>query len=134
MNGSPESEGKNAEMSRALQARGTLGALEEHRSPSSCCPGDAAERSPCDLEPGHYSNEIEEKRCLAGDGRRTNKQSGLTLTSDGDGLGCLGEGAQMNQHDDGWRCGDRYCRMHHDAQLAMVGVSSALVQVRNLRK
>jgi hypothetical protein len=72
------------------------------------------------------------KDALAGDRRRANKEANLPLAGNYDGLG-LGRGSsQLHDDDDGRSSGHgRHC-VHGDAELAMVGIALAWVQVRDL--
>jgi hypothetical protein len=73
-----------------------------------------------------------EKMLLAGAGRGTDEEPGLALPDHDEGLGLGRGGAQLHHHNDG-RCGRhwRQC-VHHDAQLAMIGVGLVGVKVRYL--
>jgi hypothetical protein len=56
----------------------------------------------------------------------------LPLAGNDDGLGLRGGRTHLHQLDGGRRGRDRHRRVHHDAQLAMIGVGLAGVQVGDL--
>jgi hypothetical protein len=69
---------------------------------------------------------------LAGDRRRANEEANLPLAGNDDELG-LGRGSSQLHNEDVRRSGcDRRNRVHGDAELAMIGVALAGVQVRDL--
>lgn len=72
------------------------------------------------------------KDALAGAWRGANKELGLALPDHADWLGSWHEDTQSHTLDDGCQGRDRHHRVHHYAQLAMISVSLALVNVRNL--
>ena len=76
--------------------------------------------------------EWKRKDALAGGGRRANEEANLPLTGDYDGRG-LGRGSSQLHDDDCGRrgCDGRHC-VHGDAELAMIGVALAGMQVRDL--
>ncbi len=70
---------------------------------------------------------------LQGDGRGTDEEAELGSPGYQDRLGNAGSSAQAHKQDRnrGSRRGRH--RVHHDAQLAVIGISRVGVQVRNLR-
>jgi hypothetical protein len=69
---------------------------------------------------------------LAGDRRRANEEANLPLAGNNDWLG-LGRGSsQLHDDDDGSSGGNWRDRVHGDAELAMIGIALAWVQVRDL--
>ncbi len=69
---------------------------------------------------------------LAGDRRRANEEANLTLAGNNYRLG-LGRGSSQLHDDDDCGSGcDGRDRVHCDAELAMIGVALARVQVRDL--
>jgi hypothetical protein len=69
---------------------------------------------------------------LAGDRRRANEEANLPLAGNYDWLG-LGRGSSQLHDDDDGSSGGNWCdRVHGDAELAMIGVALARVQVRDL--
>ncbi len=72
------------------------------------------------------------KDALAGDWRRANEETGLALPDHDDRL-ALGRGrSQLHHGDDDRRDCDRRYRVHHNTELAVVGVSRVRVLVRYL--
>src|ERR1700722_8731448 len=69
---------------------------------------------------------------LAGERRRANEEANLPLAGNYDGFS-LGRGSsQLHDNDDGRSGCDGRDRVHGDAELAMIGVALAGVQVRDL--
>ena len=69
---------------------------------------------------------------LAGAGRRADEEAELGLADSQNGLGLRDGGAEEHKDNDrGGNCRGRH-RVHGDAQLAMIGVGIAGVQVRDL--
>jgi hypothetical protein len=72
------------------------------------------------------------KDALAGDRRRANEETNLPLAGNYDGLG-LGRGSSQLHDDDDGRSGSHgRHRVHCDAELAMIGVALARMQVGDL--
>ena len=88
---------------------------------------------PLNLETGHCSDELKTGDALTGEGRGADKKLQLTLMSDGDGFSLRRGGAHLHQHYGGHSCRNGRGSVHHNAQLAMVSVSRAGVQMCNLR-
>jgi hypothetical protein len=76
--------------------------------------------------------DLKRENALAGDWGRANKEAGLALPGDNDGLGLGRGGTEGDQDDRGHRSCDWRSRVHDDAQLAVIGVSWVGVQVGNL--
>jgi hypothetical protein len=75
---------------------------------------------------------IKRKDALTGDRRRANEEANLPLAGNYDGLG-LGRGSsQLHDDDDGRGGSHGRHRVHCDAELAMIGVALARMQVRDL--
>jgi len=69
---------------------------------------------------------------LAGGWRRANKEAGKALPGDDVRLSRGSRGADRHQDNGGCRGSCGHCRVHHDAQLAVIGVGLAGVQVGDL--
>jgi hypothetical protein len=69
---------------------------------------------------------------LAAGGRGTRKELGVTVPDDRARLKDWGAGLDMDQHDHGGRDRDGRCRVHYDAQRAMVGIAVERMHVRYL--
>ena len=78
------------------------------------------------------SQDLKAEDALAGDWGRTNEEPYLGLPGNDDWLGLGCGGSQL--HKDDRRCNNcnRYRRVHHDAQLAMVSVRGARMEVSHL--
>ena len=90
--------------------------------------------SPGELKLPKGCKGLNERRndALAGDRRRANEEANLPLAGNYDGLG-LGRGSSQLHDDDDCRSGcDGRDRVHGDAELAVIGVALARVQVRDL--
>jgi len=126
---------------RGTCCRGVLSALEEHRSASELDvqmrPSIAGQmKLPVNAKGRRKKSarkpEWRRKDALAGDRRRANEEANLPLTGNYDGLG-LGRGStQLHDDNDGRRGCDRRDRMHGDAELAVIGIALAWVQVSDL--
>ena len=82
---------------------------------------------------GERSNwPLNPEECLAAGGRRTDKKLGLPFADGGNRLKLRYRGPQLDQYDDR-RCNrNRHCRVHHDAQRAMIGCRLVGVEMRHL--
>lgn len=69
---------------------------------------------------------------LAGDGRGPNEEPQLALAGNDDRVGLRSRRAELNQHNLGAISRNRHQRVHHNAQLAMIGVGLVGVKVRDL--
>jgi hypothetical protein len=81
---------------------------------------------------GDAAAEIETEDALAGDWGRTNEEPCLRPPDYGDRFSLRCGGSHLHKNDSGSHGGNRCSRVHHDAQLAVVSVSGAGVEVSDL--
>ncbi len=118
------------EICRGACLHGILSALEEHHSVSNSACRNAPDRRPVDRAVGPRNGLNEDgKMPLAGGWRRADKEPGIALAGDDDGLGQLGRGPKLNHQYDGSGYGRGHNRVHDDAQLAVIGVRLVRVKV-----
>jgi len=80
-------------------------------------------------------NEAERERqgkSLEAGGRRAGKELGMPIPREGSRLKNKGAGLDLNQDDNGRGNGHGRCRVHQDAQRAVVGVAFERVNVGHL--
>ncbi len=112
--------------------RGILSALEEHQSVSELDVQIRPSIARRMKQRGTQKPEWKRKDALAGDGRGANEEANLPLAGNYYRLG-LGRGSSQLHDDDDCSSGcDWRDRVHGDAELAMIGVALAWVQVRDL--
>jgi hypothetical protein len=76
--------------------------------------------------------QMKTEEALAGGWRRANEEEGKALPHNEVRLG-RGSGGANRDQDNGGHCGSGgHCRVHHDAQLAMIGIGLAGVEVGDL--